>query len=221
MLSACKRRETRWGWFGASTLAPLTVAAVLATTACGPSKQAYQAQLDENARLNADARARQQQLAAAEAEIARLTGEWERQVALLEQEKQRGMALEQQLKTTAEQAAILERIKARFAALKEKLKELTELGLEVSIRHNKMVISLPGDVLFSPGSDRLSGSGKDVLTKVLTVLRSDKSLAERYYQVAGHTDDQPVVRTANEFRDNWGLSLMRAREVLLFHERRR
>jgi chemotaxis protein MotB len=41
----------------------------------------------------------------------------------------------------------------------------------------------------------------------------DSSLLSRQYQVSGHTDSQ-VYRGA--FRDNWGLSLMRAREVLLF-----
>ena len=79
-----------------------------------------------------------------------------------------------------------------------------------------MVISLPGDVLFRSGSAKLSKAGEDVLAKVARVLLSDPTLAERYYQVAGHTDNQPVVRTVEEFKDNWGLSLMRAREVLLF-----
>jgi chemotaxis protein MotB len=34
--------------------------------------------------------------------------------------------------------------------------------------------------------------------------------------VAGHTDDQPLKRSAETFHDTWGLSLMRARQVLVF-----
>ena len=45
----------------------------------------------------------------------------------------------------------LEAIKARFDLLRKKLDELTKLGLAVNIRHNRMVISLPGDVLFDSG----------------------------------------------------------------------
>ena len=36
----------------------------------------------------------------------------------------------------------------------------------------------------------------------------------RDYQVAGDTDNKPLAH--GPFKDNWGLSLMRAREVLVF-----
>jgi chemotaxis protein MotB len=48
------------------------------------------------------------------------------------------------------------------------------------------------------------------------VIRNDNSLRDRLFQVAGHTDDQPLKRSAETFHDNWGLSLMRARQVLVF-----
>src|SRR5690606_21417563 len=49
-------------------------------------------------------------------------------------------------------------------------------------------------------------------------IREDKELAQRTYQVAGHTDNQKLTSAAviKEFKDNWGLSLMRARSVLLY-----
>src|SRR5262249_44966202 len=108
----------------------------------------------------------------------------------------------------------LEAIKARFELLKKKLDELTKLGLAVNIRHNRMVISLPGDVLFDSGKDTLKKEGEEILKKVSTVIKNDKSLADRDYQVAGHTDNAPL--QGGPFHDNWGLSLMRARSVLLF-----
>jgi chemotaxis protein MotB len=76
-----------------------------------------------------------------------------------------------------------------------------------------MVISLPGDVLFDSGKETLKKEGLDILTKVATVIKADPSLLSRQYQVAGHTDNKPY---GGQFRDNWGLSLMRAREVLQF-----
>ncbi len=122
--------------------------------------------------------------------------------------------LQRALKEYQERAAQLERIKQRFELLREKLKKLTELGLKVEIRRNRMVIRLPGDVLFASGDDRLSKEGDKVLDAVADVLRNDKQLSGRYFQVAGHTDNKPL--KGGRFGDNWGLSAMRARQVLLY-----
>ena len=111
-------------------------------------------------------------------------------------------------------AAQLERIRARFEQLRDKLKKLTDLGLKVEIRRNRMVIRLPGDVLFSSGDDKLRADGKKVLDQVAEVIRNDKQLSGRYFQIAGHTDNKPL--KGGRFGDNWGLSAMRAREVLVY-----
>ncbi|HEX3345531.1 MAG TPA: OmpA family protein, partial [Polyangiaceae bacterium] len=113
-----------------------------------------------------------------------------------------------------ERAKQLELIKARFEKLKAKLDELTKLGLAVNVRHNRMVISLPGDVLFDSGKETLKKEGKDLLLKVAGIIKADPQLVSRDYQVAGDTDNQPLAH--GPFKDNWGLSLMRAREVLVF-----
>jgi chemotaxis protein MotB len=122
--------------------------------------------------------------------------------------------LQRALKEYQERAAQLERIKARFELLRDKLKKLTELGLKVEIRRNRMVIRLPGDVLFASGDDKLSKEGDKVLDAVADVIRNDKQLSGRYFQVAGHTDNKPL--KGGRFGDNWGLSAMRARQVLLY-----
>lgn len=122
--------------------------------------------------------------------------------------------LQQALKEYQERAAQLERIKQRFELLRGKLQKLTELGLKVEIRRNRMVIRLPGDVLFASGDDKLSKEGDRVLDAVADVIRNDKQLAGRYFQVAGHTDNKPL--KGGRFGDNWGLSAMRARQVLLY-----
>jgi chemotaxis protein MotB len=122
--------------------------------------------------------------------------------------------LQRALKEYQERAAQLERIKQRFELLRDKLKKLTELGLKVEIRRNRMVIRLPGDVLFASGDDKLSKEGNKVLSAVAEVIRNDKQLGGRYFQVAGHTDNKPL--KGGRFGDNWGLSAMRARQVLLY-----
>ena len=123
---------------------------------------------------------------------------------------ERELALEEYKK----RAAQLERIKQRFEMLREKLNALTNLGLKVSIRNNRMVISLPGDVLFASGMDVLKKEGENVLDQVAGIINGDEALKSRQYQVAGHTDNVPYGGGA--FRDNWGLSLMRARTVLIY-----
>jgi chemotaxis protein MotB len=126
-------------------------------------------------------------------------------------------SLDEQKKALAEyqaRAKQLEEIKARFEKLKSKLDELTKMGLAVSIRHNRTVISLPGDVLFDSGKETLKKDGKDILMKVASVINADQQLKARDYQVSGHTDNKPMQH--GPFKDNWGLSLMRAREVLVF-----
>ncbi len=107
----------------------------------------------------------------------------------------------------------LDDMKAKFRDLKARLDKLTSFGLKVVIRHNRMVIQLPGDVLFDSGLDVLKADGKKVLKQVADIISSDSSLKVRDFQVAGHTDSDEY---GGPFRDNWGLSLMRARQVLLF-----
>ena len=108
----------------------------------------------------------------------------------------------------------LEKIKQRFELLREKLNKLTQLGLKVEVRNNRMVIRLPGDVLFPSGSDKLKEQGITVLGQVADVIRNDPQLFKRYFQIAGHTDNKPL--QGGVFQDNWGLSLMRARRVLIW-----
>ena len=77
-----------------------------------------------------------------------------------------------------------------------------------------MVISMPGDVLFDSGAVTLKAEGKKILGQVAEVIRGDQQLNSRTFQVAGHTDNKPL--QGGPYKDNWGLSVMRAREVLVY-----
>jgi chemotaxis protein MotB len=216
-----------------SVLAPALL--VVLAMGCGYSEEEWQAQLDKYNRLSSknqetESRLAQvqreldetkkrvddlsKQLSAAGVDISKLNESLQDREARMSklsaslEERERALA---EYKARAKQ---LEAIKARFELLKKKLDELTKLGLAVNIRRNRMVISLPGDVLFDSGKETLKKEGEDILNKVAGVIKNDKSLLDRDYQVAGHTDNKPLA--GGIFKDNWGLSLMRAREVLLY-----
>ncbi len=165
---------------------------------------AEQAKSQQQAKDLADATTRVEQLKAqlkaAGVDISNLNANLEQQTRALEDYKRR-----------AEQ---LEAIKKRFEILRGKLQSLTKLGLNVTVRNNRMVIQLPGDVLFDSGRETLKKEGEEILRKVAEVVRADSGLASRMFQVAGHTDSAPL--QGGKFKDNWGLSVMRAREVLVF-----
>lgn len=111
-----------------------------------------------------------------------------------------------------ERTAQLLEIQERFDALRKKLQKWTKMGLSVVVRDNRLVIQLPGDVLFDSGSDKLKEEGQSILLEIAGAIRTDADLASREFQVAGHTDS--FVLSGGYFRDNWGLSAMRARSVL-------
>jgi chemotaxis protein MotB len=213
----------------------LAAAAALVVVACGYSEDEWQAQLAKYNQLNNQYQEEQKSLEATKAEleasqkhVANLSAELEKQGVDVENlnrklveegtEKERLSAdmtqLQQALEEYKRRASQLERIRQRFEVLRDKLQSLTKMGLKVEVRHNRMVISLPGDVLFASGQDVLREGGKEVLTAVADVIRTDAQLSQRYFQVAGHTDSQPL--KGGRFSDNWGLSAMRARRVLVF-----
>jgi chemotaxis protein MotB len=189
----------------------VAVLVALGAIGCGYSEDQWQAQLAKYNQLKADDDAK---LRDAQAKVDDLTTQLKNLGVEVSTTK---ASLADQQKALAEyqaRAHQLELIKERFEKLKGKLDELTKLGLAVTVRHNRMVISLPGDVLFDSGRETLKKDGKDILEKVAGVIKADPQLLSRDYQVAGHTDNKPLQH--GPFKDNWGLSLMRAREVLVF-----
>jgi chemotaxis protein MotB len=203
-------------------LAALVMLLGLFAVGCGHNEEEWQAKLkqidDLKAQLQAERRAHQKtqdDYNKAKGEVEELSERLKKagvdvqalNASLAEQRK----ALEE-FKRRAEQ---LEAIRKRFELLKQKLDALTKLGLSVSVRNNRMVISMPGDVLFDSGKVDLKPEGKKILGQVADVIRGDAQLNARTFQVAGHTDNVPL-GPGSLFKDNWGLSVMRAREVLIF-----
>jgi len=203
------------------TLAPLS----LGTIGCGHSDQEWadaQRQISElKARLNAaedrhnkDKQAfddAQKQIEDLKARMREAGLQYEDKLGRSEKEK---ADLAQALEEYKKRAAQLDAMKKRLDDLRARLAKLTDAHLKVVVRKNRMVIQLPGDILFASGEINLQDSGKKVLKQVADIINADDELKKRQFQVAGHTDN--VEYGPGIFKDNWGLSLMRARTVLLF-----
>lgn len=190
---------------------------------CGHGEDEWQAELAKEKKLQSDLDAEraahkstQDELDKAKSEIAQLKKDLSAFDDIKQQlgnEKDKAAKLQKALDDAEARAKVLEAAKKRLEALKKKLDELKKFNLKVVVRHNQIVIEMPGDVLFPPGSELLSKDGKEVLLKVAEVIRGDADLSKRNYQVVGHTDNSPY---AGKFKDNVGLSVMRAREVYQF-----
>jgi chemotaxis protein MotB len=199
----------------------LSLGTSLNAAACGYSQEEWDQKVRENEGLRSQLAAQKQAHDKCEADYAASLHDVE---DLKQKLRERGMNLDNLTQSLAEErkaleeyksrAEQLEQIRKRFETLRDKLAQLTNLGLKVEVRDNRMLIQLPGDVLFDSGSDKLKPRGKEILTAVAAVVRGDADLSKREFQVAGHTDSKPL--KGGQFQDNWGLSAMRARSVLAF-----
>lgn len=190
--------------------------------ACGYSQEEWDQKVRENSALTQQLAAQRQAGEKCAADHASASSELD---SVKKQFQERGVSLdnmsqdlEQQRQANAEyqkRAEQLDQIRQRFEQLQQKLKKLTELGLKVQVRDNRMLIQLPGSVLFDSGRDALKPSGLEILSQVAAVLRADADLSQREFQVAGHTDNKPLA-SGSPHKDNWGLSAMRARSVLAY-----
>jgi len=192
----------------------------LGASACGYSQEEWDQKVRENESLQNQLKAQTEAHKKSQADYQEAMQEID---GLKKQLADRGANLDNLNQSLAEQRKALEEyarrteqldaIRKRFELLQTKLQKLTQLGLKVEVRNNRMLIQLPGDVLFDSGSDKLKAEGQKILMQVAEVIRNDADLSKRRFQVAGHTDAKPLA--GGPFKDNWGLSAMRARSVLL------
>jgi chemotaxis protein MotB len=197
-----------------------SAALIFALSACGYSQEEWDGKVRENESLRDQLTTQRQAHKKCEADYAAALQQIDE---LKRQLTERGVNLENMSASLAEQRKALEEyarrteqldaIRKRFEVLSQKLQKLTQLGLQVEVRNNRMMIRLPGDVLFDSGSDKLKKEGENILLQVADVIGKDADLSKRNFQVAGHTDAKPLL--GGTFRDNWGLSAMRARSVLV------
>lgn len=169
--------------------------------------------------MRAEAQGSAQALDEATAINAQLRGELER----LGKDVDKLLAAKGTLSASLEQArARLEELRRAQAAadartrlfrdLALRLKRMVDAGeLSIVLRSGRMVLVLPNDVLFDSGKAKIKARGQEALREVATVLAT---LDNRQFQVAGHTDNDPIRYSG--FDSNWELSTERALEVVHF-----
>ncbi|MFT4623447.1 MAG: chemotaxis protein MotB [Myxococcota bacterium] len=95
---------------------------------------------------------------------------------------------------------------ASYRDLVGKFQAMIDAGtLTVKVVDGRMVVELATDILFPPGGAYLSREGRQAIADVAKILAS---ISDREYQIAGHTDDQPI--STEQFPSNWYLGSSRA-----------
>ncbi|MBF0245974.1 MAG: OmpA family protein, partial [Planctomycetes bacterium] len=121
---------------------------------------------------------------------------------------------EQNLSEGASQAistldgALENQLKTMLDSLTDALKE--DGDLEVIQTKSGGTIRIPEKILFRPGEAKLSDSGLKVLDRVSHIL---KNYPDQTIRIDGHTDSDPIRRTAKQHSSNWDLSAKRAVSV--------
>jgi len=106
--------------------------------------------------------------------------------------------------------AAAERRTEQMRLLVERFRKMADAGkLQVVIRKGRMVLQLPNDVLFDSGRATVMPAGQATLHDVAAILRT---IPDRQFQVAGHTDNQPI--SSANYPSNWYLSASRAIKVV-------
>ncbi|MCB0408483.1 MAG: flagellar motor protein MotB [Bdellovibrionales bacterium] len=147
-------------------------------------------------------------------ELETLNSQLERQLGKASDDKESMRAsitqMKQALKEMSERKRETEKRMAEFRELVRRLQSLTKSGqLTIKIVDGRMVVALPGDVLFRSGSAKLSDAGQSTIQQVTQIL---KDINSRNFQVEGHTDNVPI-KTA-QFPSNWELASQRATNVV-------
>jgi len=190
---------------------------------------------NELAKLKAEIAARDKQLEEAATRHAKLQRELDDATALGEQLRQTleragksvdqlvaekgdlAKALADQKKRMAELRKAQEAAQKRAALLQQliaKFQKMIDAGdLTVVVRNGRLVLQLRNDVLFDSGKVTLKDAGKTALEEVASIL---KTVGDRDFQVAGHTDNVPI--STERFPSNWELSAARAVNVVKFLE---
>ena len=198
-LTGCKRKE-------------LEAALAEANKKLEATEGELRSEKDKNKRLSAENESLQQKIGQLEEQIRKLNAD----IKVLEDQnadlaRKAGATADELKKLRDEKAKRLAELQV-YKDLFAKLKALIDAGtIQVEVRKGRFVVKLASSILFDSGKTDLKPEGQAALTNLATAL---KSLTDREWLVAGHTDNVPI-KTA-KFKNNWELSTARAVEVVQF-----
>jgi len=90
-------------------------------------------------------------------------------------------------------------------------------NLKIILRNGRLVVQLPNAILYDLGKGQLKPEGVKIVETLATVL---KTIPNRNFLIAGHTDNVPVKKRSQVFTSNWQLSALRALGVVLLLQER-
>jgi chemotaxis protein MotB len=146
-----------------------------------------------------------------QAQVKKLSGD----VDSLKKEKDTLQANVKELSQKAQKAEQLEKSTQTYQDLAKKLeKEIQEGKVQITEMKNRLTMTMVDKIIFPSGSADISREGKDVLDKVVSIL---KDVKDKRIQIEGHTDNVKIVSALKKrFPTNWELSTARATEVVRY-----
>ena len=193
------------------TARALALSALLLTGCVGKKK--YDAVVSENQELYKRIDGMNNAMSAMDSDLRSTKNQLASTSASLEATRQQLGSASAENATLMQAVAELEARKARTDAMLASYQELVgkfqamiDAGtLKVKVVDGRMVVELATDILFPPGGAYLSKEGRGAIADVAKILAS---IPDREYQIAGHTDDQPI--STEQFPSNWHLGAARA-----------
>jgi chemotaxis protein MotB len=129
--------------------------------------------------------------------------------------------LEQVRAAREAQEAQLAKVKHEVQTVGEEIDRITRAledkfghSLVVTQHQDRLVLTMLGQVLFESGEAELTPLGLKIMKQVGEILAT---LPDKYIQVEGHTDNNPIYgRLQQQYPTNWELSTARATTVLRY-----
>jgi len=120
-----------------------------------------------------------------------------------------------ELTSKAEKAEQLEKATQTYQDLQKKLeREIQDGQIQLTEMKNRLTMTMVDKILFASGSADVSKEGKQVLDKVITIL---KDITDKRIQVEGHTDNVRIYSSIKtRYPTNWELSTARATQVVRY-----
>ena len=120
-----------------------------------------------------------------------------------------------ELTSKAEKAEQLEKATQTYQDLQKKLeREIQDGQIQLTEMKNRLTMTMVDKILFPSGSAEVSKDGKNVLDKVITIL---KDIKDKRIQVEGHTDNVRIYSSIKtKYPTNWELSVARATQVVRY-----
>jgi chemotaxis protein MotB len=192
-----------------------TAVAVLAgiwASGCGVSQEQYDRSLAKNKALQSELDKVRKDKESMQVRLGSLETDLEKVRAALKEMD----ALKAALARSKGAKAKLDRLRAKMAAeralnakLRAQFRRLISAGqLRIVNVNGRLVIKMASRILFNPGRAVLSVRGRRALRSIGKVLAK----IERHFQVAGHSDNQPIKKS--KYKTNWELAAVRAVNVV-------